>query len=110
MPKFEKGNNFSKGRVLGSKNKKTLGHKVLEAAMERSDILPIEFMLNMLNDPDEEPGNKMWAAEKAAPYIHSKAVLYTDNTNHDEKELMDEIADLEREIVPLALVADNDDN
>ena len=70
---FEKGNKFGKGRELGSKNKKTIGQDVLEQAMADSDLLPIEFMLKTLNDPESDLAAKMWAAEKAAPYCHSKA-------------------------------------
>jgi len=66
--------------------------------MRRHDIHPVDFMYDMLNDPNEELGNRLWAAEKLAPYAHSKAIEYHDSTNHEDKSLMDEIADLEREI------------
>lgn len=35
-------------------------------------ITPLEYMLTVLRDDSQEQASRMWAAEKAAPYIHPK--------------------------------------
>ncbi|WP_244493163.1 hypothetical protein [Aureimonas sp. AU20] len=34
--------------------------------------MPLDYMLSILRDERQTEDNRMWAAEKAAPYVHSK--------------------------------------
>lgn len=57
------------GRKAGVPNKRT--QEIMEQA-EASGLTPLEFMLDVLRDDTEEMEKRMWAAEKAAPYVHAK--------------------------------------
>ena len=57
------------GRVKGTPNKKTT--EVVEKA-KSFGITPLEFMLQMLNDPSNPNDVRASAARDAAPYVHSK--------------------------------------
>jgi len=57
------------GRKTGEPNKKTAD---LVAKVEESGITPLDYMLNLLHDETAEAKDRMWAAEKAAPYVHAK--------------------------------------
>ncbi len=35
-------------------------------------LLPLDYMLEVLRDPEASPADKRWAAEKAAPYLHAR--------------------------------------
>jgi hypothetical protein len=39
---------------------------------EASGLMPLEYMLSVLRDVNQTNDNRMWAAEKAAPYVHAK--------------------------------------
>jgi hypothetical protein len=57
------------GRPAGSLSQKT--REVAERAAVEG-ITPLEFMLKVLRDDEESMDKRMWAAEKAAPYVHPK--------------------------------------
>lgn len=57
------------GRKPGSATKKT--REIAEAALTNG-ITPLEYMLQVLRDPQAEPGARMDAAKSAAPYIHPR--------------------------------------
>lgn len=57
------------GRKAGSVTAKT--REVADKAAA-GGITPLEYMLTMLRDESETPANRMWAAEKAAPFVHAK--------------------------------------
>ena len=57
------------GRKPGVPNKRTQ-EKTEE--IESSGLTPLDFMLSVLRDDDADPKDRMWAAEKAAPYVHAK--------------------------------------
>lgn len=57
------------GRKAGSPNK---ANAEREAEVKASGVTPLDYMLTMLRDEAETPANRMWAAEKAAPYVHPK--------------------------------------
>lgn len=38
----------------------------------KDGITPLEYMLNVLRDDTADAKDRMWAAEKAAPYVHAK--------------------------------------
>lgn len=57
------------GRPKGATTKKT--REVADKASEEG-ITPLEYMLDVLRDERADPKDRMWAAEKAAPYIHAR--------------------------------------
>ena len=57
------------GRPAGAVTRKT--REAAEAA-HKSGMTPLEYMLMILRDEQQEPEKRMWAAEKAAPYMHAK--------------------------------------
>ena len=57
------------GRPRGSVTKRS--SEVLARAMAAGQS-PLEFMLAMLRDNDADPKMRAWAAEKSAPYMHSR--------------------------------------
>ncbi len=57
------------GRPSGAVTKRT--RAVAEKA-SKAGLTPLEYMLDVLRDEDADPKDRMWAAEKAAPYVHAK--------------------------------------
>lgn len=57
------------GRKPGSITKRS--REIAEKAA-REGMTPLEFMLDMLRDDNADIKDRMWAAEKAAPYVHAK--------------------------------------
>ena len=57
------------GRKAGSPNKATQEQRDAVAA---SGLTPLDYMLTVLRDEDADKEDRMWAAEKAAPYVHAK--------------------------------------
>lgn len=57
------------GRKAGSVTTKT--RETADKAVEEG-LTPLEYMLKILRDEGQTPSNRMWAAEKAAPYVHAK--------------------------------------
>lgn len=57
------------GRKPGVPNKRTAAQA---EAIEASGLTPLDFMLGILRDENQLASNRMWAAEKAAPYVHAK--------------------------------------
>lgn len=57
------------GRKAGSPNKASAKR---EAEVKASGVTPLEYMLSILQDVTAEREDRMWAAEKAAPYVHPK--------------------------------------
>lgn len=57
------------GRKKGSPNIKT-AKKV--AAIEASGLTPLDYMLSVLRDTEQEPSARMDAAKNAAPYVHAR--------------------------------------
>lgn len=57
------------GRPAGAATKRDR-----EAANKAADqgITPLEYMLTILRDDDADRKDRMWAAEKAAPYMHAR--------------------------------------
>ena len=35
-------------------------------------LTPLDYMLQVLRDPEASPAERKWAAEKAAPYLHPR--------------------------------------
>ena len=57
------------GRKAGVPNKRT---RETIAKAEKAGVTPLDYMLKMLRDETAEKEDRMWAAEKAAPYVHAK--------------------------------------
>jgi len=41
-------------------------------AKTRAPRSPLDYMLQVLRDPEASPAERKWAAEKAAPFIHPR--------------------------------------
>jgi len=59
----------SGGRKPGTPNK-TNAARV--AAIEASGLTPLDYMLEVLRDPDAAKERRAWAAVSAAPYVHPR--------------------------------------
>ena len=70
------------GRPLGSKSKKPW--KGLIQLAEKYNLYPLDYLLSVLNNPMSSPDRKMYAAEKAAPYIHPRLASSTTKLGTDE--------------------------
>ena len=70
------------GRPLGSKSK-TLW-KTMEDMASKYQHSPLDYLLSVLNNPASSPDRKMYAAEKAAPYVHPKLANTTSKIGTDE--------------------------
>ncbi len=57
------------GRKKGTPNKASVER---QAAIAASGKTPLEYMIAVLNDPNEPQTRHEWAAEKAAPYVHPR--------------------------------------
>jgi hypothetical protein len=57
------------GRKAGTPNKATASR---EADIKAEGLTPLDYMLQVLRDETAEKADRMWAAEKAAPYVHPK--------------------------------------
>lgn len=42
------------------------------APEETVGLSPLDYMLQVLRDPEASPGERRWAAEKAAPFLHPR--------------------------------------
>jgi hypothetical protein len=63
------GSRSGAGRKPGAINKATA--KAREAA-EAGGIMPLEFMLTIMRDPDAARAERLDMAKAAAPYVHAK--------------------------------------
>jgi hypothetical protein len=57
------------GRKSGSPNRRTA--EIVSTALSEG-VTPLEFMLKLMRDEDEDPKLRAWAAERAAPFIHPR--------------------------------------
>lgn len=57
------------GRPAGAMTKKTRDVAVKAAA---EGLTPLEYMMSVLRNDEADTKDRMWAAEKAAPYIHAR--------------------------------------
>lgn len=57
------------GRKPGGRNQRS--REIADRAAAEG-ITPLEYMLQVLRDPDAPEERKAWAAEKAAPYMHPR--------------------------------------
>lgn len=57
------------GRPAGAVTKRT--REVADKAV-KAGLTPLDYMLSVLRDERADPKDRMWAAEKAAPYVHPR--------------------------------------
>ena len=70
------------GRPFGSKTKKLW--KSMEEMAEKYQHSPLDYLLPVLNNPASSPERKMYAAEKAAPYVHARLTSSNTKMSIDE--------------------------
>ena len=70
------------GRPLGAKTKKNW--KSMEEMAAKYQHSPLDYLLAVLNNPISSPERKMYAAEKAAPYIHPRLASSTSRIGSDD--------------------------
>lgn len=54
--------------------------------IEESGLTPLEFMLSIMRDEENEPAQRLAAANMAAPYVHarlSSVEMNANVTNHE---------------------------
>src|SRR5688572_10138878 len=78
------------GRQKGTPNKATAA-KAAEVAA--TGLTPLDYMLTMLRNPDELPANRMWAAEKAAPFVHPKLAAVEHSGTIDQRHTATDMTD-----------------
>jgi len=66
------------GRKVGAATRKT--REAADAAADEG-LTPLEYMLQILRNEQADIKDRMWAAEKAAPYVHPKLA----NVEHSGK-------------------------
>ena len=70
------------GRPLGSKSKTFW--KSMEDMASKYQHSPLDYLLSVLNNPASSPERKMYAAEKAAPYVHARLTSSNTKMSIDE--------------------------
>jgi len=71
------------GRPFGSKSKPSQW-KSMEEMSVKYQHSPLDYLLAVLNNPMSSPERKMYAAEKAAPYVHPRLASSTSRIGSDE--------------------------
>ena len=71
------------GRPLGSKSTKSKW-KTMDEMSVKYQHSPLDYMLAVLNNPMSSPERKMYAAEKAAPFVHPRLASTTSKIGSDE--------------------------
>lgn len=63
------------GKREGAGRKPGVPNKVTAETAEKikaSGLTPLDYMLSILRDESADIKDRMWAAEKAAPFVHAK--------------------------------------
>ena len=86
---FQPGRSKTGGRRRGVTNKRT---QRFRADVSDAGITPLGYMTAVLNDPDEPPERKQWAAAAAAPFIHPRLAVVDSTVRRvdDTPQLTDE--------------------
>ena len=71
------------GRPFGSKSKPSKWKSMEEMSIKYQHS-PLDYLLAVLNNPMSSPERKMYAAEKAAPYVHPRLASSTSRIGSDE--------------------------
>ena len=70
------------GRPIGAKTKKNW--KSMEEMAVKYQHSPLDYLLSVLNNPASSPERKIYAAEKAAPFVHPRLASTTSRVGIDE--------------------------
>lgn len=89
------------GRPAGAVTKRS--REVADKASAEG-LTPLEYMLDVLRNDQADPKDRMWAAEKAAPYIHPK-LASVEHTGDPDKPFH-----MVQRIELVALTTDDDDS
>lgn len=78
------------GRKAGTPNK---ANAERQAEVAASGLTPLDYMLTMLRDENAAAADRMWAAEKAAPYVHPKlaAIEHSGGMTFSHEDALDEL-------------------
>lgn len=57
------------GRVKGTPNKRTVRE---QKAAEKKGLMPLDYALKVMRDPNVEPQRRDWACQTAMPYLHAR--------------------------------------
>lgn len=78
------------GRKAGTPNKASAERQAEVAA---SGLTPLDYMLTLLRDETASKDDRMWAAEKAAPFVHPKlaAVEHSGGMTFTHEDALDEL-------------------
>lgn len=79
------------GAREGAGRKKGGHNRITEEAIEQAKtegVLPLDFLLSIMRDGDEDKARRLDAAKSAAPYLHAKlsqveAKIDSDITHHE---------------------------
>jgi hypothetical protein len=72
MAKFAPGQKKIGGRKPGSLNKATKARQLAIIQAASTGLTPLDYMLDILRNPDATEEDRKWAAANAAPYMHAK--------------------------------------
>ena len=65
-----------KGKPKGAKSRSSFRKCGVAHAIADRNLMPLDFMLEVLRNPNNYPFSaRQWAADKAAPYLHKKMPL-----------------------------------
>ena len=70
------------GRPFGAKTKQLW--KSMEEMAVKYQHSPLDYLLSVLNNPASSPERKIYAAEKAAPFVHPRLASTTSRVGIDE--------------------------
>lgn len=56
----------------GVQNRKTIARDIVMGEESKGKLMPLAYMLGVLNDQNADPQDRRWAAKEAAPYVHAK--------------------------------------
>jgi hypothetical protein len=71
------------GRPIGPRKQKQW--QMVESLATKYQQSPLDYMLSVLNCPKTSPERKLYAAEKAAPFVHPKLANSTSTVGFDGK-------------------------
>jgi hypothetical protein len=71
------------GRPPGARNRKTIK---VQDAIEQFGMTPLDYMVSVMRNEDNDPRTRLEAARHAAPYVHSR-LSATDLTVNDSESL-----------------------
>lgn len=64
-----------------------------DAVLADDQVSPLEFLLNMVNDPSASPADRFRAAVAAAPYVHARAEAAVAGKKEQRKETAQKASD-----------------